>query len=1732
MINTFFKLFALSGLLLLSKLNYSQNAVVQDATNLSSLTLNECGNVDTMYIVYRGVGDSIRNVTLTDSFPDYFRVTGYVSSANVLSADLSDFSKPVFMLADAGFTVFDTLMLLVSAECDANTGQTDYKHYMSLTFDKSGTNYTQLDSSNNYISGIKAPVLQLNPVGTVDVADAVSGTTYCRKWKALNSGVGSTLDSFTFRSVLEAGLSLVSLSVNGVAVTPIMNGDTIIYGIGLDLRNQGAFPGDTILFEECFELIACTNSSNSSEVSAFFGCFNTPECRISTQSPNVTTDAQTPNLLRTFTMKRTTCFGQEADTAIIVYRNTGGTATNILTHLASSTNGMTNYSDSRKGYLDTATLTIQVNSGPVMSYTVSSSIETTKSRAEWSAGYKADAVFWNLDTLLPGDTVTFKIAYAAPCFASSNENRGSFSSNCGISMNSYVNALTTYDDLCGVSSYTINRSQQSQYMHTDAASFGPTDLDDGDTGRYYIEMTRSQFNTMASAASQNGYFEVVVNLPTKLIWDKDTAGIIMDRVSGLDGFADSVYYDHTLGVLKLYFPLNRVPTQGASIPINLYLDCSAPGDSGIQSIDFQIFRVASTNCMDTCKMAITCKSTVLTNLHCPGNCVRGGVSPEKYEIKRITLGSPDNDENGLPDSSGGIDFSKVRTDRVLPGDTLEGIMKGIITRGAESPASFTYGYASSEFDANGNLFTSAGATIEIYDASTSNIYIIDNLPETVSTSTGTRKWSWDYSVDTLSNIAGSTLPSSFVYDSNDSIVIKSKFVFTEHLGGVVSPNIVDNEFYVSHYANPTSDTAKYRCDDYSGSFTAIGYYITNSQPGEVNINSCGQAVMEFRMYHSVGVCCTYAGDNWFPYEYRPRLFVDTFYLETPAGYVLDSVNFSFQHTEKNNESVYYNKYNTTPSGSSPAVYNGTTRYHYDIGQYYDVNGGDIPVSDEGFIERAYVYLSPSCEVADGLNEVHTGWNYIKLFEENGYSTSYNNVRDQIRYAKPDLDISNVGGITKTVGEPGVFWDFRVRNNSNNADALNVWLGFNSSSGGITVDSVVNLGTGLSVSEMGGIFAIDNQMRNTSGDNFRVFASYTSCLADSMMIYTGWDCGGYPTSLATATCRIDSVQVNLNPINPQLQTNTVSRPPRNGAGTAAEVSLCDTLEYIISVSQRNEAIASNLLFDIRTRPGLFLLEDSVFVSYPNTSSEIAVTVTTLNSVTRRITLSDHFAHLDTFGLDKFSNAPENEYRVRMKFYTDCDFVSGRNIQFLARGTSPCGASLPVVTEQDRITITGAPSAKLYAPEVRINLDSFNQCSGTDSARLILVNNELSSTTTSSEYTVLLPFGVNYIAMSERFYNNAFTTIAPIVSIDGNQERLTWVSDGVPANDSAIWVFDYTISDSIGMCGLANFEVGSTTSFSATCGGSSCNSSILNSSGDNGFIVSRPRITFSSNTVNIKQDTATLTVSDSMMVSLVLSNLGYPSTNLNLNIYDDVNADGVVDAGDVLMLNRMLTMSGSSLAFDTLLVGANGTYSCPVLVEVVPTCDCDNDTIVSSSSCNLTAVPVDLISFEVRKKSTTAELNWTTASELNSDRFEIERKIEGEEIFTKIGEVGAQGFSTQIVDYRFSDNIENKNGEICYRLKQVDYDAQYAYSDVQCVLQDIHSDLAVYPNPTSGVLNVRLVETYLESPLILKLFNSQGIELLSFSPDEDTQIDLSSYSDGVYFLRSNIDPLVLRVVKISN
>ena len=91
-----------------------------------------------------------------------------------------------------------------------------------------------------------------------------------------------------------------------------------------------------------------------------------------------------------------------------------------------------------------------------------------------------------------------------------------------------------------------------------------------------------------------------------------------------------------------------------------------------------------------------------------------------------------------------------------------------------------------------------------------------------------------------------------------------------------------------------------------------------------------------------------------------------------------------------------------------------------------------------------------------------------------------------------------------------------------------------------------------------------------------------------------------------------------------------------------------------------------------------------------------------------------------------------------------------------------------------------------------------------------------------------------------------------------------------------------------------------------------------------------------------------------------------------------------------------------------------------------------------------IPVELISFTAKSNGKEIILNWSTATELNNLGFEIQRSSEGNEFFT-IGFVEGHGTTTEQQTYSYIDKNLG-NGKNFYRLKQVDYDGSYEYSDV--------------------------------------------------------------------------------------
>ncbi|GBD86933.1 hypothetical protein BMS3Abin03_00858 [bacterium BMS3Abin03] len=100
---------------------------------------------------------------------------------------------------------------------------------------------------------------------------------------------------------------------------------------------------------------------------------------------------------------------------------------------------------------------------------------------------------------------------------------------------------------------------------------------------------------------------------------------------------------------------------------------------------------------------------------------------------------------------------------------------------------------------------------------------------------------------------------------------------------------------------------------------------------------------------------------------------------------------------------------------------------------------------------------------------------------------------------------------------------------------------------------------------------------------------------------------------------------------------------------------------------------------------------------------------------------------------------------------------------------------------------------------------------------------------------------------------------------------------------------------------------------------------------------------------------------------------------------------------------------------------------------------DDYIVS----DLSIVPVELTSFTAMDNNGEIELKWTTATELNNQMFEIQRRNEDNQ-FATIGYVEGNGTSANPHNYTYIDNA-NISGTLYYRLKQVDFGGMYTYSD---------------------------------------------------------------------------------------
>jgi len=121
-----------------------------------------------------------------------------------------------------------------------------------------------------------------------------------------------------------------------------------------------------------------------------------------------------------------------------------------------------------------------------------------------------------------------------------------------------------------------------------------------------------------------------------------------------------------------------------------------------------------------------------------------------------------------------------------------------------------------------------------------------------------------------------------------------------------------------------------------------------------------------------------------------------------------------------------------------------------------------------------------------------------------------------------------------------------------------------------------------------------------------------------------------------------------------------------------------------------------------------------------------------------------------------------------------------------------------------------------------------------------------------------------------------------------------------------------------------------------------------------------------------------------------------------------------------------------------------------------------------------LPVVLVGFTAEKNNAGAiVLNWDTKMETNASHFEIERSANGSS-WTTAGTVQAVGNSSVQSDYSFTDQ-DPLPAVNYYRLKMVDLDGRYGYTEIKVVRNGLVSKVSFFPNPARDYVNVGLGET---------------------------------------------------------
>jgi hypothetical protein len=711
----------------------------------------------------------------------------------------------------------------------------------------------------------------------------------------------------------------------------------------------------------------------------------------------------------------------------------------------------------------------------------------------------------------------------------------------------------------------------------------------------------------------------------------------------------------------------------------------------------------------------------------------------------------------------------------------------------------------------------------------------------------------------------------------------------------------------------------------------------------------------------------------------------------------------------------------------------------------------------------------------------------------------------------------------TVNGNTTSWEVQVSNPTTVAKP-NAWVAKATGVSTTTITSIQELtgagGTVVNtVTVANGIYQLGSIPASTS-KYYRVNATFTNCIADSIKLGYDFNCDAYPASIAAGEtgCRYKSLVLKVNAQPTGVQTTIISQPP------STPQQLCAVLPYEIEI--RNPALGT--LMDTLTLRmqlpvgvnfgGVQFVPGSAQVQVPNASYPNGTYTVLPNTVQSY----QQVAGGGNFMIIKIPPATLPQLgaleAMRVKFEvrtTSCDFVSGSSIKFRGEGSNACDETITSAYQQaQNVRIAGSPDNPILFI-LNSKTDSVTTCSTgnvTTQYRFSMINNGPAATDTNYKFRIALPAPWTLDLTSVNFAIN--TGAMPVyVNQTGGFYNFK-AGANLAIGDSVVMTATLVAPSAQLTCGISSaIKEEVLVTFSSIC--------IVDASicADMGAITSEREVT----TVVVERPTYSITAFNGIpsgnppnhlagTFTLQHNNATYTPQNGTLKVYKDVNQDGVLDGGDVLLGSQAYAIANlASQTFSYDIASSTIGNICPVIATMEMDCICEVPTFVYN--CNSVVLPIKFKDERATANGCQVNLSWNyEATETIVTGFTIERSnVNAGNKWDKIG-------ATQANVTRFTD-VTATGGKWLYRIKAINADKDEVYSRTLSVNTICSGTMVkIFPNPASDVINIAIQGAPDHSTTYTITDNlGRTVKQGQFSGSNIAQVNIHDIAGGLYQVR---------------